>query len=183
MYGFNNQFISLKMNLIFIGYMASGKSTIGQQLAEKMGFKFIDLDNYIEVCEKMSVSDILKTKGEIHFRKLEQSYLQKITANADKTIIALGGGTPCFYNTMEWLNKLDNFKTIYLRTNLDILTDRLFLNKTRPLISHLKTKEALKDFIAKHLFERSFFYNQASIVVESTTSEEETINNILFKLI
>ncbi|WP_339876944.1 shikimate kinase [Olleya marilimosa] len=171
------------MNLIFIGYMASGKSTIGQQLAEKMGFKFIDLDNYIEVCEKMSVSDIFKTKGEIHFRKLEQSYLKKITANADKTIIALGGGTPCFYNTMEWLNELDNFKTIYLRTNLDILTDRLFLNKTRPLISHLETKEALKDFIAKHLFERSFFYNQASIVVESTTSEEETINNILFKLI
>jgi shikimate kinase len=148
-----------------------------------MGFKFIDLDNYIEVCEKMSVSDIFKTKGEIHFRKLEQSYLKKITANADKTIIALGGGTPCFYNTMEWLNELDNFKTIYLRTNLDILTDRLFLNKTRPLISHLETKEALKDFIAKHLFERSFFYNQASIVVESTTSEEETINNILFKLI
>ena len=183
MYGFNNQFISLKMNLIFIGYMASGKSTIGQQLAKKMGFEFIDLDNYIEVCEKMSVSDIFKTKGEIHFRKLEQSYLKKITANADKTIIALGGGTPCFYNTMEWLNKLDNFKTIYLRTNLDILTDRLFLNKTRPLISHLETKEALKDFIAKHLFERSFFYNQASIVVESTTSEEETINNILFKLI
>jgi len=183
MYGFNNQFISLKMNLIFIGYMASGKSTIGQQLAEKKGFKFIDLDNYIEVCEKMSVSDIFKTKGEIHFRKLEQSYLKKITANADKTIIALGGGTPCFYNTMEWLNELDNFKTIYLRTNLDILTDRLFLNKTRPLISHLETKEALKDFIAKHLFERSFFYNQASIVVESTTSEEETINNILFKLI
>lgn len=171
------------MNLIFIGYMASGKSTIGQQLAEKKGFKFIDLDNYIEVCEKMSVSDIFKTKGEIHFRKLEQSYLKKITANADKTIIALGGGTPCFYNTMEWLNELDNFKTIYLRTNLDILTDRLFLNKTRPLISHLETKEALKDFIAKHLFERSFFYNQASIVVESTTSEEETINNILFKLI
>ncbi|WP_028282900.1 shikimate kinase [Olleya marilimosa] len=171
------------MNLIFIGYMASGKSTIGQQLAEKMGFKFIDLDNYIEVREKMSVSDIFKTKGEIHFRKLEQSYLKKITANADKTIIALGGGTPCFYNTMEWLNELDNFKTIYLRTNLDILTDRLFLNKTRPLISHLETKEALKDFIAKHLFERSFFYNQASIVVESTTSEEETINNILFKLI
>ena len=183
MYGFNNQFISLKMNLIFIGYMASGKSTIGQQLAEKMGFKFIDLDNYIEVCEKMSVSDIFKTKGEIHFRKLEQSYLKEITASADKTIIALGGGTPCFYNTMEWLNKLDNFKTIYLRTNLDILTDRLFLNKTRPLISHLETKEALKDFIAKHLFERSYFYNQASIVVESTTSEEETINNILFKLI
>ena len=138
MYGFNNQFISLKMNLIFIGYMASGKSTIGQKMAEKMGFKFIDLDNYIEEFEKMSVSDIFKTKGEIHFRKLEQTYLKQITSNIDQTIIALGGGTPCFYNTMEWLNKLDDFKTIYLRTNLDILTDQLFLNKTRPLISHLK---------------------------------------------
>ena len=125
----------------------------------------------------MSVPEIFKTKGEIHFRKLEQTYLKMITTNADKTIIALGGGTPCFYDTMEWLNKLENFKTIYLRTKLDILTDRLFLNTTRPLISHLKTKDALKDFIAKHLFERSYYYNQASIVVESTTNEEETIKN------
>ncbi len=171
------------MNLILIGYMASGKSTIGKKISKIMDFDFIDLDDYIEKNENLSVREIFKTKGEIHFRKLEQSYLKKLTKISNKTIISLGGGTPCFYDTMTWLNNLDSFKTIYLKTNLDILTDRLFLDKSRPLISHLNTKEELKDFIAKHLFERSYYYNQASIVIESTTSQEETINNILYKLI
>ncbi|MGB6268107.1 MAG: shikimate kinase, partial [Olleya sp.] len=140
-------------------------------------------DNYIEEKEKLNVAEIFKTKGEIHFRKLEQFYLKEITTKVNRTIISLGGGTPCFYDTMVWLNKLEDVTTIYLKTNLDILTNRLFKDTFRPLISHINTKEELKDFIAKHLFERSFYYNQAKIVVESTNNEEQTINNIIFKLI
>ncbi|AXO81678.1 shikimate kinase [Olleya aquimaris] len=170
------------MNLILVGYMASGKSTIGVELAKMMNFEFVDLDRFIEKNENLTVSEIFKTKGELHFRKLEQSYLKVLTSKCDKTIISLGGGTPCFYDTMIWLNKLDNVKTIYLKTSLDILTDRLFQDKTRPLIAHLNTKEDLKDFIAKHIFERSFFYNQADIVVNTTRSIEETLQNIKISL-
>lgn len=171
------------MNLVLVGYMASGKSTIGKKLSKLMDFEFVDLDYYIEKKENLTVSEIFKTKGEIYFRKIEQQYLKEITTNAEKTIISLGGGTPCFYDTMGWLNALDNFKSIYLKTNLDVLTNRLYKDNQRPLVSHIKTKEELKDFIAKHLFERSFYYNQAQIVIESTNNEEETLNNILFKLI
>jgi len=170
------------MNLILVGYMASGKSTIGVELAKMMNFQFVDLDRFIEKNENLTVSEIFKTKGELHFRKLEQSYLKDLISKCDKTIISLGGGTPCFYDTMIWLNKLDNVKTIYLKTSLDILTDRLFQDKTRPLIAHLNTKEDLKDFIAKHIFERSFFYNQADIVVNTTRSIEETLQNIKISL-
>lgn len=183
MYEFNNQYITTKMNLILIGYMASGKSTIGKKAAELLNFDFVDLDNYIEEKENLSVSEIFKLKGEIHFRKLEQTYLKELTNNLDKTIISLGGGTPCFYDTMSWLNKLDNLTTIYLKASLDVLTNRLYKDSTRPLIAHLDTKEALKDFIAKHIFERSFFYNQANIVVNSVDSEEGTLNNLMEKLV
>ncbi|AUC75913.1 shikimate kinase [Olleya sp. Bg11-27] len=171
------------MNLILVGYMASGKSTIGVKTAKLLDFNFIDLDAYIEKKENLSVSDIFKTKGELHFRKLEQLYLKEITAKVDKTIISLGGGTPCFYDTMTWLNALENVKTIYLKTSLDILTDRLYKDRTRPLIAHLESKEALKDFIAKHIFERSYFYNQANLVVESSISVKETINTIVSQLV
>ena len=183
MYEFNNQYITTKMNLILIGYMASGKSTIGKKTAKLLNFDFVDLDNYIEEKENLSVSEIFRLKGEIHFRKLEQTYLKELTSNVNKTIISLGGGTPCFYDTMIWLNKLDNFKTVYLKASLDVLTNRLYKDSTRPLIAHLDTKEALKDFIAKHIFERSFFYNQASIVVNSVDSEEETVKNLMEKLV
>jgi len=169
------------MNLILVGYMASGKSTIGKKLSKILDYNFIDLDDFIEENERLTVSEIFKTKGEIHFRKLEQSYLKQIVTQHKKSVIALGGGTPCFYDTMDWLNQDDNTITIYLKTNLDILTKRLYLNKTRPLISHLNNKDDLKDFIAKHLFERSFFYNKAKVVIKAD-KEEATLNNILLQL-
>ncbi|WGD34103.1 shikimate kinase [Olleya sp. YS] len=171
------------MNLVLVGYMASGKSTIGKKLAKIMDYEFIDLDEYIETKENLSVSQIFKTKGEIHFRKLEQLYLKEIVSTVNKSVISLGGGTPCFYDTMTWLNALENITTIYLKTNLDILVNRLYKDNSRPLISHINSKLELRDFVAKHIFERSYFYNQAKIVIESTTSKEETIDNIIFKLI
>ncbi len=169
------------MNLVLVGYMGSGKSTIGLKLSKILEYNFIDLDHYIVDNEQLTVQEIFKTKGEIYFRKLEQKYLKQIISKHEKTIIALGGGTPCFYDTMDFLNLIYEIKTIYLKTNLDILTNRLFKDTSRPLISHLKTKVDLKEFIAKHLFERSFFYNKAKIVVEANEIDK-TIDSILFTL-
>ena len=96
-------------------------------------------------------------------------------------VIATGGGTPCYSNVMGLLNSDKNSVTIYLNSSLDTLTNRIFNEKSkRPLISHLSTKEELKDFIAKHLFERSFYYNRSSYkVITDGLEVDEVVTEII----
>ena len=89
------------MKIVLSGYMASGKSAVGQQLSDKLNIKFIDLDFYIETGEAASITSIFKTKGEIYFRKKESEYLQELLDLNNDCIISLGGGTPCYGNNME----------------------------------------------------------------------------------
>ncbi|MDA0176183.1 shikimate kinase [Mesoflavibacter profundi] len=171
------------MILVFLGYMASGKSTVGKHVAEILNYSFIDLDTYIEEIEKMKVKDIFETKGEIYFRKIEHTYLKDIINEQKNCVLSLGGGTPCFYDSVDWLNTINNVKTIYLKASIDVITNRLVNDTIRPLISHLKSKEEIKEFIAKHLFERSFFYNKAQIKLNTTNlSIKEISEKILLEL-
>ncbi|MFC7444337.1 MULTISPECIES: shikimate kinase [Mesoflavibacter] len=171
------------MILVFLGYMASGKSTVGKHVAEILNYSFIDLDFYIEEKEKMKVKDIFETKGEIYFRKIEHTYLKDIINEQKNCVLSLGGGTPCFYDSVDWLNTINNVITIYLKASIDVITTRLVNDTIRPLISHLKSKEEIKEFIAKHLFERSFFYNKAQIKLNTTDlSIEEISEKILLEL-
>lgn len=171
------------MILVFLGYMASGKSTVGKHVAEILNYSFIDLDAYIEEKEKMKVKDIFETKGEIYFRKIEHTYLKDIINEQKNCVLSLGGGTPCFYDSVDWLNTINNVITIYLKASIDVITTRLVNDTIRPLISHLKSKEEIKEFIAKHLFERSFFYNKAQIKLNTTDlSIEEISEKILLEL-
>ena len=170
------------MNLILIGYMASGKSTIGNYLAKVLNYSFIDLDNYIEKKENLSVKEIFSQKGEIYFRKLENTALKEIVNNKENYVLSLGGGTPCFYDTMEWLKGKTNTKTIYLNVNLNVLTQRLLKDNTRPLISHLNNEEDIKEFIAKHLFERSYFYNMADVKINASEKIEDIAEKIILEL-
>lgn len=154
------------MIIVLIGYMASGKSTIGKVLAEKLSYDFMDLDEIIERKEQNSISDIFKFKGEIHFRKLETHYLETSIMDQDKLVLSLGGGTPCYGNNMTILQNADQVRTIYLKASLNTLIDRLKNEKSkRPLISHLQTNEELTEFVAKHLFERRQFYEQADFTI------------------
>lgn len=162
--------------------MASGKSTIGENIAKVLNYKFIDLDNYIEKRESLSVSEIFSKKGELYFRKLENASLKEIVENENNYVLSLGGGTPCFYDAMDWLSTKPNTKTIYLKVDLDTLTRRLLKDKTRPLISHLEKEEDIKEFIAKHLFERSYFYNKANFKIDASKDVEEITEHLLFKL-
>lgn len=163
--------------------MASGKSTVGKHVAEILNYSFIDLDFYIEEKEKMKVKDIFETKGEIYFRKIEHTYLKDIINEQKNCVLSLGGGTPCFYDSVDWLNTINNVITIYLKASIDVITTRLVNDTIRPLISHLKSKEEIKEFIAKHLFERSFFYNKAQIKLNTTDlSIEEISEKILLEL-
>lgn len=170
------------MNLILVGYMASGKSTIGKNIAKVLNYKFIDLDKYIEKKENLSVSEIFSKKGELYFRKLENASLKEIVENENNYVLSLGGGTPCFYNAMDWLSAKPNTKTIYLKVDLDTLTMRLLNDKSRPLIGHLEKEEDVKEFIAKHLFERSYFYNKANYKIDASKDVEEIKEHLLFKL-
>ncbi len=173
------------MNYFLMGYMGSGKSTIGPLLAEALSYNFLDFDAYIEEKEGSSITEIFENKGEIYFRKAETRHLKAlIDNNDDDTIIALGGGTPCYGNNLQ-LIKEAKAKTIYLNWNFKVLANRLWQAKEqRPLIASMQSLEDLEDYIRKHLFERGFYYNQADIVVKvESQSAEELTAQILKKLL
>ena len=153
------------MAILLIGYMGSGKSTIAKELAKLLNFNCIDLDEYIEMKENQSISELFRSKGEIYFRKIESQCLKEVV-QLEHVVISLGGGTPCYGNNMEMIKSSPNSKSVYLKASLACLTDRLYEEKSkRPLISHINTKREITEFIGKHLFERSYFYNQADCVI------------------
>mgnify|MGYP000929308201 CR=1 FL=1 len=171
------------MKVILLGYMASGKSLIGKKLAELLNYNFIDLDDCIASEEDMSIKEIFKNKGEIYFRNREHEILKDLVSIDQKCVISLGGGTPCYSHNLELLLNDSDLKTIYLKVSIKNLSDRLFKEReNRPLVSHLKTKEALFEFIGKHLFERLVFYDQAKITIDANKSENEIIESILLQL-
>jgi shikimate kinase len=152
------------MKIILIGYMGSGKTTIGKQLSTFLNYKFIDIDQAIENEAQQPISEIFSKKGELYFRKKERTILETILSSDSNIVLATGGGTPCFGDTMEFMKSTENTITIYLKFSNEELTKRLFNERlNRPLIAHIKSQELLNDFIRKHLFERSYFYNQSDI--------------------
>lgn len=168
------------MTIILLGYMGSGKSTIGQKLSEILKFDSLDLDVYIEEKEKKSISEVFSSKGEIYFRKIESQYLGKVLS-MENTIVSLGGGTPCYGNNMQVIKVEPNTKSIYLKASIPNLVERLYYERaTRPLIDHLKTKDELTEFIGKHLFERSVFYSQADVTI---AVDGKAVNKIMEEIV
>lgn len=161
------------MKIVLIGYMASGKSTIGKILAKELNLSFIDLDHYISDREQMSISEIFTQKGEIYFRKIETKYLLEVLEKEQEFILSLGGGTPCYGNNMEIILNSDA-ASVYLKASIPTITERIRTGKRkRPLVAHLSNEE-LPEFIGKHLFERQFYYLQSnhSIAVDGKQKYE-----------
>ena len=115
------------MNIILTGYMGSGKTEIGSRLSQKLGMKFIDLDQYIEKREDSSITKIFEKKGDIYFRKIESKYLHEIIKE-DNITLSLGGGTPCYHENYKIFNN-DNNISFYLKHSLKNLSERLFAIK------------------------------------------------------
>ena len=154
--------ILYSMNIVLLGYMGCGKSTIGRRLAERLKLRFFDLDELIEEQEGQQISELFASKGELYFRKTEAEVLRSFAAENDNFVLALGGGTPCYANNMDFLLE-QHLKTVYLKAQLKTLVERLREQKEqRPLISNLNESE-LTEFIAKHLFERRFYYEKAAL--------------------
>ena len=127
------------MALFLIGFMASGKTTFGKALSKKKNLRFIDLDEYIEQSEGMSISDIFREYGEEGFRKIERKALLAV-ADMQSTVIACGGGTPCFFDNMEVMN--DAGTTLFLKASIPVLVERLHMeNAKRPLVAGKSREE------------------------------------------
>lgn len=148
------------MKVVLLGYMASGKTIIANKLSKNTGVKHVDLDSYIEKKEKISITKIFEKKGEIHFRLLENKYLNELLASNKSLILSVGGGTPCYANNMELIVK--HSLSFYLFASIDTIYSRILNEKSkRPLVKEI-SNEYLKEYIAKHLFERSIYYNKAN---------------------
>ncbi|MFD2567707.1 shikimate kinase [Pseudotenacibaculum haliotis] len=162
------------MKIILLGYMGSGKTTIGKQLSKKVYAPFYDLDHYIESREGASISEIFKTKGEIYFRKIEHTYLKEFLQENDSYVLSLGGGTPCYAGNMDIILQEESAHSIYLQASIPTLKERIQRNKEkRPLVASL-SDEKLTEYIAKHLFERRAFYEKAKHTIP-TDGDLDTI--------
>ncbi|WP_417359380.1 shikimate kinase [Galbibacter sp.] len=160
--------------IVLIGYMGSGKSTVGKVLAKQLEMDFIDFDNYIEAKENRSIPEIFKQKGEVYFRNKETQYLGELLDENPNVVVSLGGGTPCFGTNMQTIVEASP-NVFYLKLSVDKLISRLKPEKAyRPLIKDIADAD-LSEFIRKHLFERNFYYMQAPHIVNVVNQTPEEL--------
>ena len=170
------------MKIVLLGYMASGKSSVGKKISKRLKMNFIDLDDYIIDKEKATISEIFKEKGEIYFRNIENKYLNEILSKNDNFILSLGGGTPCYFNNMEIIKEKAT-TSIYLQGNVPTMVKRLIKKKAkRPIIASLED-DKIPEFVAKHLFERRFFYEQAKMTIKIDDKTKTQVAKELVKLL
>jgi len=153
------------IRIILIGYMGAGKTTLGKKLSKELGLPFFDLDWYIENRFCKTVSELFAERGEEGFRKIERSMLHEV-AEFEDVIISAGGGTPCFFDNMEYMNH--QAETIYLKAAPDVLSRHLKMGKQkRPLLAG-KSDEELTQFIEDSLRQREPYYTQAKHTFDVT---------------
>ncbi len=150
------------MRIYLIGFMGSGKSTVGRKLAREFDCQFLDLDDAFEEKYHIRVADFFEKYDEHAFREIE-SKLIKETPTAEDLVISTGGGTPCFHDNLSWMK--DSGLIVYLQMSVPALVNRLSnAKRIRPLIKNMNPEE-LKEFIGLKLKEREVFYKQAQVIV------------------
>ncbi len=150
--------------IVLIGFMGSGKSTLGRRLAHRMNRSFVDLDQYVESKHQLSVSGIFEQFGENQFRLWEREALLEVLQQ-ENAILAAGGGTPCFFDNMEQMNQ--HGLTVYLYLEPAVLLHRLVHTPNiRPAVKGMN-REELASFVNQKLEERSPFYEQANLQIDA----------------
>ena len=165
------------MPVFLIGYMGSGKSTIGYELSKMIKCSFFDLDLLIEEEMGMSVSDVFDQKGEFFFREKERDVLTNYDFSS-RSIIATGGGTPCFFGNQNFMNSVGH--TIYLKISCHELVNRLKGDKKRPLLYNQKLN--LEEFIFQEISERAQYYEKSHYVIESDNILISQVQEIINKI-
>lgn len=169
------------MNRIFlIGYMGAGKTTAGKELANVLNLEFVDLDLYIQARLHKTINQLFEEYGEVGFREIESKLLKEV-CDFENVVISTGGGAPCFFNNMEYMNR--SGKTIYLQASPKILSDRLNINKDkRPLLKD-KTEEELYNFVCESIEKREPFYSQAHHAYPTDNVISTDIRNFVLEMI
>ena len=158
-------------NIVLIGLMGAGKSTIGKALSKDLNYNFIDIDEEIVKSEKMSINDIFKLKSETYFRELETKTIEKFS-KSDNAVISLGGGA--FENEKNRTILLNSSKVFYLKASIDTLFERIKTDNSRPLLKCDNPKEKLKELLKK----REVNYEKAHYTINAENSLEEIIQKI-----
>jgi shikimate kinase len=164
------------MKIFLIGFMGSGKTTLGRKLAARMNYEFIDLDHVLEKQVELSIAEYFQFFGEDSFRKMESQVLKK-TPSPENAVISTGGGLPCFFDNMEWMKA--NGRVVYLKLAPKTLADRLEGGKEeRPLLQG-KHGESLVSFIEEKLADREKYYMEANIIADGLSLTAEKLEEIL----
>lgn len=152
-------------SIVLVGYMGSGKTTVGRQLAQALGRTFYDLDWYIEMRYHRTVPQLFEERGEEGFRELERNMLHE-AAEFEDIVLSCGGGTPCFFDNMDYICSVS--ESVYLKATPEVLAQHLKMRKVeRPLLQG-KSEDELLDFIRTSLKDREPFYLKAKHVVDVT---------------
>jgi Shikimate kinase len=165
------------MKIFLIGFMGCGKTHWGRLLSEKLNIPFFDLDEKIVEDEGRSIAAIFEKEGEEYFRLLEKDVLHLLTESHETFVMATGGGTPCFYNNIDYLKKQGT--VVWINCSTDSIFQRLLKEKSqRPLISGISDSD-LRNYIVKKYSGRKIFYQQANVILpEETLSLERMVNEI-----
>lgn len=166
-------------HIILIGMSGAGKTTLGESLSLSLKLPFIDTDQEIENVTETSIVDIFKNQGELKFRN-QEAYVLKQLNGFTRSIIAVGGGAPCFNNQIEWLLELGT--VVYLEVSLNVLINRIKRNSnSRPLYLGLSSEQIIEKTTAL-MEERTSFYGKADIIIDGNYSSEVLVKKILEKI-
>jgi shikimate kinase len=151
------------MLIYIVGYMCSGKTTLGKELAEKLNYRFIDLDEQIVSSTGLSIFDFFSKYGEEEFRLKERELLLHHLEDQD-TVIATGGGAPCYSDNIDLMNR--HGMTVFLDTPVDVILNRISVKpEDRPMLKNIPADQ-LPGYVRTHLGSRRGFYEKAKIRVE-----------------
>ena len=166
------------MKIFLVGFMGSGKTHWGRQVSQKLGIPFFDLDEQIVSHEGKSIPEIFAAEGEEYFRLLEKDVLYIITESHDSFVMACGGGTPCYYNNIEYMSKTGT--SVWINAPVQTLFERLIHEKdSRPLIKNL-SDDQLKAYIIKKYADRKIYYEQADVTVDEEPVQLEKLVEKIF---
>lgn len=161
-------------NIILVGMMSSGKTTLGKKLARHLGYRFVDLDKEIEQDQGMDIPSLFSQKGEAYFRDIESRILKQIVPNSG-VVVASGGGAPCFFDNMDFIKSAG--VSIFLDVPAAELAKRIshHAKDDRPILSGVIS---LETELARRIEDRRPFYAQADFTITGATDVERLIETI-----
>ena len=171
--------MALPDRIFIIGYMCSGKSSISRKVAARLGYEPFDTDDLFEERYHICVQDFFEKYGEDYFRKFESEILKK-TGEMHHVVVSTGGGTPCFFDNMQWMN--ENGVTIFVKTSPTTAFHRIMNAKRKRPLVYGKSEEELRQYVENHYNSRLPVYERANFTVKGENLNIDEIIDYLSQL-